>query len=498
MSIASELSRIQQAKADLKTQIEAKGVTVDSAATIDAYASYVEDIPTGGGGENRLNALLTNTLTALTSNDMSGVTAIGESMFSGRTALVTANLKNVTNIGAGAFRGCSNLSDVTFNTGSTVTINNNAFLSCSSLKGVTLSSASLGQFVFQDCSALTSCTISHINGSISDAVFKGCRSLIEFTTDCTDLSGTQTFQNCQSLTSVTFTNPDFYRIGKGSYHNGTFNGCSSLQYVDLTKCYQVPTLSSSNNFDSVPAAMEIRVPQTLYGSWTAATNWSNSSIVNHITAYPDYWSVVSNTYETNNGSAVTPGKAFNVPSAWTATLLSQEYDASTGGTVSFYGPMTVPEDAFKNNSTLTSFNIGSGCVEIGQSAFYMSSLSAVTIPNTVKTIKGNAFYKCPLVNVTIPDSVTAFTGSRAFYNDEYLTGVTIGTGMTNLYSDTFAYCTALTSITIAATTPPSGATYSFTDVPATGTLYVPAASISDYQSWIVGTGLSGWTVTAMS
>lgn len=50
MSIATELTRIQTAKANLKTQIEAKGVSVPSTATIDTYATYVQAIPQGGGG----------------------------------------------------------------------------------------------------------------------------------------------------------------------------------------------------------------------------------------------------------------------------------------------------------------------------------------------------------------------------------------------------------------------------------------------------------------
>lgn len=47
MSIASEIQRLQSAKADLKTAIEAKGVTVPSSATIDTYDDYVAQI-TGG------------------------------------------------------------------------------------------------------------------------------------------------------------------------------------------------------------------------------------------------------------------------------------------------------------------------------------------------------------------------------------------------------------------------------------------------------------------
>jgi len=50
MSIVTEIRRLQAAKADIKTAIEGKGVTVPSTEKIDAYADYIEAIPQGGGG----------------------------------------------------------------------------------------------------------------------------------------------------------------------------------------------------------------------------------------------------------------------------------------------------------------------------------------------------------------------------------------------------------------------------------------------------------------
>lgn len=47
MSIASEITRIQVAKANLKTAIEGKGVTVPSSTKLDGYADLVDDIQTG-------------------------------------------------------------------------------------------------------------------------------------------------------------------------------------------------------------------------------------------------------------------------------------------------------------------------------------------------------------------------------------------------------------------------------------------------------------------
>ena len=50
MAISDEITRLQQAKADLKTAIEGKGVTVSSSATLDDYADLIDNISTGGGG----------------------------------------------------------------------------------------------------------------------------------------------------------------------------------------------------------------------------------------------------------------------------------------------------------------------------------------------------------------------------------------------------------------------------------------------------------------
>lgn len=48
MSIASEVTRLQNAKANLKTAIEAKGVDVADTDTIDTFASKVDEIQIGG------------------------------------------------------------------------------------------------------------------------------------------------------------------------------------------------------------------------------------------------------------------------------------------------------------------------------------------------------------------------------------------------------------------------------------------------------------------
>lgn len=48
MSVATEISRLQGAKADIKTAIQAKGVSVPSSAKLDTYDTYIGQIQQGG------------------------------------------------------------------------------------------------------------------------------------------------------------------------------------------------------------------------------------------------------------------------------------------------------------------------------------------------------------------------------------------------------------------------------------------------------------------
>lgn len=50
-TLTSEISRIKQAKTDLKQAINEKGVTVADTALIDEYDEAVKAIEVGGGGE---------------------------------------------------------------------------------------------------------------------------------------------------------------------------------------------------------------------------------------------------------------------------------------------------------------------------------------------------------------------------------------------------------------------------------------------------------------
>lgn len=91
MSIASEIERISDAKADLRTSIQAKGVTVPASAKIDTYNTYVAAIQTGGGG-NLTTLNVTPTTSAQTLTPTSPVDGWDEVNVSAVTSSIDANI----------------------------------------------------------------------------------------------------------------------------------------------------------------------------------------------------------------------------------------------------------------------------------------------------------------------------------------------------------------------------------------------------------------------
>ena len=164
MSIATEIQRLQTAKSDLKTAIEAKGVTVPSSATIDTYDDYVSQISGGGGEtyEDELKGLIDRSISAITIP--SGVTSIGNYVFDSCSNLSSVTIPNsVTSIGNSAFYECYNLTSVTI-PNSVISIYNFVFYGCRSLTSVIIpdSVTNIGIQAFYGCRSLTSITVNTI------------------------------------------------------------------------------------------------------------------------------------------------------------------------------------------------------------------------------------------------------------------------------------------------------------------------------------------------
>ena len=107
-----------------------------------------------------------------------------------------------------------------------------------------------------------------------------------------------------------------------------------------------------------------------------------------------------------------------------------------------YGDVSIPSTVAYNGKTYSVTSIGSR-------AFYNGDcLTSVSIPNSVTSIGEYAFYGCTrLTSVTIPNRVTSI-GSYVFEDCFGLTSVTIPNSVTSIGQRAFSDCTGLTSITI--------------------------------------------------
>ena len=121
-----------------------------------------------------------------------------------------------------------------------------------------------------------------------------------------------------------------------------------------------------------------------------------------------------------------------------------------------YSVTAILPGAFQHCSSLTSVTIPNSVTYTGESIFYnCSSLTSVTIPNSVTSIKRAAFDGCSsLTSITIPNSVTSI-GDVAFYGCSSLTSITIPNSVTSIGDSAFSYCSSLTSLSIDWTSVPN-------------------------------------------
>ena len=115
-------------------------------------------------------------------------------------------------------------------------------------------------------------------------MFNGCTSL----TTAPELPATdlnyrcyyEMFMDCTALKRIKM------NASSGNWGESMFTGCTSLELVDMTGSTGVPTLENVNNFANTNDTYKIVVPDSLYDTWIAATNWA--SIASHIMKQSDW------------------------------------------------------------------------------------------------------------------------------------------------------------------------------------------------------------------
>lgn len=221
-----------------------------------------------------------NSLTSI--NIPNSVTSIGSYAFEYCGLISIIIPESVTKIDGWAFGYCSKLTSITI-PNSVTSIASNAFYNCSNLTRVDITD--LGKwcaisFVNIDSNPLYYARNLYLNGelvvdlvipdsvtSIGSSAFIHCKNLKNIIiSDSVINIKANAFRYCYDLTSVTIGN-NVTSIG-----DYAFNQCNHLSIVDFRSATQVPTIQSYS-FNAVPKTCKFIIPDSLYDSWIASTNW---------------------------------------------------------------------------------------------------------------------------------------------------------------------------------------------------------------------------------
>ena len=199
------------------------------------------------------------------------VISIGFSAFNSCYSLASITIPDgVTSIKSVAFQNCYSLASITIPNGVT-SIGDSAFNSCYSLASITIPDGvtSINGSAFNSCYSLASITIPDGVTSIRSGFFQNCYSLASITIpDGVTSIGNYAFSECYSIASITIPN------SVTSIRYSAFSNCQGMRYYDFSACTAIPSLSSTNAFDSIPSDCQMLIPSALYNNWKSATNWA--------------------------------------------------------------------------------------------------------------------------------------------------------------------------------------------------------------------------------
>lgn len=411
-----------------------------------------------------------------------GTITIGDEAFRNCRSLTTIeNQRRMTSIRAGAFEGCTGLTELDLT--QLRVAGDNAFAGCTGLVTLTLGEdTAIGKHMFDGCTALR------------EVVFPG-RALTE-----------GAFNGCTALSAVTFTHDQFTDMGDYALANtalervtlpagtyalgaGAFAGCDRLKSVELSSgthllsgeqsafdgcgrfgSYIVPeddpwhTVENGilyskdmTELQSVPyAKKKLTLPSTVTAiaggcfAGVAAIEEIDLSAVTTIGAYAFAASGIK--------TVILPSGMTAIPDGLFSGCTSLQ---SVQGTESI---LMVGADAFRGCAALKAMELPSA-VSLGENAFRASGLTSLSAPALV-SIGAHALEGTSVQTLALP-ALTSI-GERAFANMKALTAVSVG-AVTTMGQQAFAADTALTTVSFGAGTTLIG-DYAFTGSAASSAL----------------------------
>ncbi len=433
-------------------------------------------------------------LTSLTIGN--GVTSIGEQAFRFCTGLTSIDIPdNVMRIGVDAFDGTAwynNQPDGLVYAGKvayrykgnmppntvivlksdTKVIGDYVFSECTSLTSVTIGSGvtSIGNFAFSGCSGLISIEIPESVTNIGDYVFNACSALIDIAVK----SGNSTYTSENGILfskdkTKLITCPKgklgsvFIPVSVTSIGDYAFSYCigltniiipdsvKSINYRAFDECCGLTNINIPSSVSSIGdwafcgctslTSLDIPTGVSIIGNHTfeACFKLTNITISNTVVIIGDY----AFSYCNDLSSISIPGSVSIISEG----AFSNCYNLTN--VIIGTGVTSIGDSAFFNCHYLTDITIPSSVTSIGEAAFSVcTSLASVDIPAGVSIIGNGAFQSCwNLANITISNTVASI-GEHAFYCCSSLTSMTIPASVTSFYNNSFQNCKSLSNINV--------------------------------------------------
>lgn len=406
--------------------------------------------------------------------------------------------KIVTEIGGGAFKGCTSLASVTIPNSVTM-IDEAAFSDCTSLTNVIIpdSVTVIGYIAFSGCANLTNVTIPGSANSVSCYAFSGCEKLTDI-----NVTGSGKYRSfggmlcemcdvglfltiCPESISGDVVVPDGINafdcesfLGKGITSITIPDSVNSIQTGYETEItYMPPNIPGtgggdcrgSRSFGSIGSSLAAIKVDENNKNFTSVDGVLFSKDKTTLIAYPA--GKAENSYDIPSGITNIKNHAFSSCKHLTNVTISN-------------GVTKIGSHAFEDCKNLANVTISDSVTLIGVGAFEdCETLTSVIIPDSVTEIGWRAFAGCTnLASITLPYSVTYIGEMKIFDWCTSLTSVTVPSGVTKIGEDAFDGCMSLTSITIpnSVTEIDEGAFSSCTSL-TTVTIYGMGTNIMEYS-----------------
>ncbi|MGI6248148.1 MAG: leucine-rich repeat protein [Acutalibacteraceae bacterium] len=453
------------------------------------------------------------------------VTVIGNFAFSYCTSLTSIIIPDsVTSIGNYAFSDCDSLTSINLGNGVT-SIGNCAFYYCTSLTGITIpkSVTIIGESVFDSCDILASIDVADENpnyssadgvlfnkdktrliqypignprtsytvpGSVTvigDYAFSYCFSLTSIIIPGNGVTsiGTEAFSSCEALTSITLGN------GVASIGGNAFGFCIILASIDVAD--DNPNYSSAdgvlfNKDKSQLIQYPIGNPRTSYtvpvgvtiigdSAFDNCLSLTNITIPDGVTSIGDFaFSNCENLTGVSIPDSVTSIGEDAFSNCENLTYISIPDGVVSIGAGAFSCTGYFNDDSNWENDVLyignhlikAQYSLGGdyaikdGTITVADSAlYYCTSLTSITIPNSVKKLGEYAFAECSsLADIDVAGDNPNYSSAEGvlFNKDKTLlvqypagnarASYTVPNGVTGIGSGAFYVCASLTSIVL--------------------------------------------------